>query len=167
MNGLSPRLERPQIMGPLLDERRIVSRILLHWHELVGARPLPRRADVDRLLLAEDWPHCVVIALGATLEQATFARVGAQLAPAGQALAGAPLAACPGNTLLASTIAPLARVLEAGKPVTRGGPALHLGTPILFRAVLMPLSEDGRRIDHVFGAANCREISSGSSEHSN
>ncbi len=32
------------------------------------------------------------------------------------------------------------------------------GVQILYRAILMPLSEDGARIDGILGAANYREV---------
>jgi hypothetical protein len=34
----------------------------------------------------------------------------------------------------------------------------HVGAPVLFRSILLPLSESGGRIDGVLGAVNCREI---------
>jgi|HubBroStandDraft_1064217.scaffolds.fasta_scaffold186987_2 hypothetical protein len=147
-------------MGPLLDDRRVVSRILKHWLELAGEQRIPRRGDIDRFLIAEDWPHCVMIDVDVDIERSRFVLVGEELRPSpGETLEGWPIAECPTGTLLSTAIAPIDRVIALRQPVTRGGPATHLGVPILYRAVLMPLSEDGKTIDRVFGAANCREIS--------
>jgi hypothetical protein len=33
----------------------------------------------------------------------------------------------------------------------------HRGTPVFYRSILLPLSEDGSRIDGVLGAANYRD----------
>ena len=43
------------------------------------------------------------------------------------------------------------------EPVAEGV-GTHVGTAVLYRSILLPLSEDGRRIDGVLGAANCREV---------
>jgi len=48
------------------------------------------------------------------------------------------------------------RVLEKRIPVSIGGEATSDGRPVLFRAILLPLSNDGARIDALLGAANCR-----------
>jgi len=147
-------------MGPLLDERRVVSRILLHWTEIAGDRRIPRRGDVDRLLLHDDWPHCLMVEIDDVLDRSRFVVIGDDLRPSPtESLEGRPIAECPTDTLLSMAISYVDRVIAMRMPVTRGGTATHLGVPILYRAVLLPLSEDGQRIDHVFGAANCREIS--------
>jgi hypothetical protein len=146
-------------MGPLLDERRVVSRILMHWMELAGEKRIPCRSDIDHFLIADDWPHCLMLDIDSVIARSRFVLVGEELRPAGETMEGRPISDCPRDTLLSAAISHLDRVVETRLPVTRGGPATHLGVPILYRSVLLPLSEDGQRIDRVFGAANCREIS--------
>ena len=57
----------------------------------------------------------------------------------------------------------LVRVLSARRGLTVEGGATIRSSPILFRSVLLPLSEDGVAIDHVLGATNHRALRAGES----
>jgi hypothetical protein len=157
-HGDEPWVSRYSV-EPLLDDRRLVSRMLRHWNELAPNQGFPSRGQVDPFLVGDDWANCMLIGLRPQMQKSTFVIVGGNLLPSpGRALEGRWIADCPSDTLLGMTLSRLADVLAERAPLVLRGAALHLGTPVLFRSVLLPLAEDGTQIDTVFGAANYRQV---------
>jgi hypothetical protein len=147
---------------PLLDERRLVSRILRHWSAMATRRLFPSKSQVDPWLVGDDWANCTLIALDRQPTQSMFIAVGGNLLPSpGRSLDGRRIADCPPDTLLGQTLSYLPRVVSQRAPVTIEGSATHLDVPILFRSVLLPLAEDGTRIDAILAAANYRKRDQG------
>ena len=142
-----------------MRERRLVLRVLNHWHELRGARSFAARREIDPAVLGDDRRYCCVLELDGDSDP-TFAYIGAAFETAHVPSEVRRASNCrPGSFLrLATDFFP--RVLEKRIPVSIGGEATSDGRPILFRAILLPLSNDGIRIDSLLGAANCR-LSSG------
>ncbi len=139
-------------------EQRLVDRVLRHWAEMATAQRFPRLTEIDPWMLGNDWANCALIRLGAAPADATFITVGDELIPGGgQALADKPLASCPAGTVLALTLSHLPRALTAGSPVTVEGAGTDArGTTMLYRSVLLPLSDDSVSIHYVLVAANHR-----------
>jgi hypothetical protein len=130
------------------EERRLVWRVLRHWHEMAGNKRFPRRDEFDPWMLGEDGPNCLLIALEAPIELSHFVAVGVNLA----------VAICRTDTLAGVLLSLLPRVVSARRGLMiEGGATLH-GAEILYRSVLLPLSEDGVAIDHALGAANYRSL---------
>jgi hypothetical protein len=149
-------------MDSLTNERRLVSRVLRHWHDAAKGRRCPSKSQIDPSLVGDDWASCAVIALDPTLDQSSFIIVGANLLPPRHdAVDGMPVTACPARSLLAVLVKYLPRFQPNGGPLAVSGIAAHGAGPVLFRSVLLPLSEDGARIDSVLGAANFRELHKG------
>jgi hypothetical protein len=73
---------------------------------------------------------------------------------------GAPetLKAVPANALLHHAAGFADRTLEKAVPVSLGGEAVLTEGKVLFRSILLPLSNDGATIDHLLGAANGRPV---------
>jgi len=139
-------------------EQRLVLRVLAQWRALCGARTLPRRSQIDPQLFAQDWANCLLIDVDPKPERSRFAFVGANLRdPNWPTLERQSLGECQDNTLLHVATHYLARVIAKGVPISTGGVGIHLGVPIVYRSILLPLAENGR-IDGVLGAANFREI---------
>ncbi len=138
-----------------VQERRLVLRILDHWQGLRGARTCPARREIDPAVLGDDRRYCCVLEVGDENE-AVFAYVGTAFDAAHAASEVRRVSNCrPGSFLrLATEFFP--RVLDKRIPVSIGGEAMSDGRSILFRAILLPLSNDGTRIDALLGAANCR-----------
>src|SRR6266853_5581791 len=130
------------------DERRLVGRVLRHWTEMVHGRGFPRLNEIDPWMLGEDWANCLLIAVQSPVELSHFTVVGENLA----------VALCPGNTLAGVLLSHLAWVVSSRCSLIVEGGATLRGVPILYRGVLLPLSEDGDAIDHVLGAANHRAL---------
>ena len=64
------------------------------------------------------------------------------------------VALCPTDTLAGVLFSHLARVVVARRGLMIEGVATLRSIGILYRAVLLPLSEDGIAIDHVLGAVS-------------
>ena len=53
-------------------------------------------------------------------------------------------------------------MLSREVPISRGGQfRKYDGTKVLFRSIILPMSDDGDTISGLLGAANCREVQSG------
>ena len=64
----------------------------------------------------------------------------------------------PENTLAEWSVSYYREVIERGVPISRGGEFTKSdGTTVLYRGVLLPMSDDGATISGLWGAANCRE----------
>jgi hypothetical protein len=139
-------------------DRRLVMRVLNHWRELAGGRGLPRRSQIDPQHFGQDWASCLLIDVDPEPRQSRLAFVGELLRdPTWPTFDRQCIAECLDHTLLYSVTAHLDRVIAEREPVAEGV-ATHVGAPVLYRSILLPLSEDGQRVDGVLGAVNCREI---------
>ena len=64
----------------------------------------------------------------------------------------------PANTLAEQSVGYYREVIEKGVPISRGGEFTKSdGTIVLYRGVILPMSDDGATISGLLGAANCRE----------
>ena len=53
----------------------------------------------------------------------------------------------------------IGKVIEKQVPISRGGEFLKPdGIKVLYRAIILPMSDDGATISGLLGAANCREL---------
>jgi hypothetical protein len=150
-----------QMMMPPLEDRRLVSRVLRHVTK--GAVDhLPRLNDVDPWLVGDDWSYCALTRVRQPPEQSVFIVVGDNLLPTrGMILDREPISHCPPATLLGVALSFLAPAVEERALLMVEGSALHLGASILYRSLLVPLSEDDRHIEAVLIAANFREVREG------
>jgi hypothetical protein len=140
----------------LSDERRLVSRVLRHWRELASGRRFPSVSQIGPWLVGDDWKFCFLIKLDRG-KGPTFLTVGPALVTDVAALEMKPIVMCPSDTVLNGTLKYLPRCIANG-PLSIDGAATHVGAPVLFRAVLLPLAEDGKHPDGTFGAVNYRPL---------
>ena len=131
-----------------MKERRQVWRVLRHWREIANAGRFPRRDEIESWMRGEDGVNCLLIAVESPIELSHFLAVGMNLG----------VALCQTDTLAGLLLSHLARVVVARRGLMIEGVATLRGIGILYRAVLLPLSEDGIAIDHVLGAANYRSL---------
>jgi hypothetical protein len=133
-------------------------RVLAQWRDMAGGRGVPRRSQIDPLRFGQDWANCLLIDVDPEPHRSRLAFIGEQLRdPTGPAFDRQCIAECVEQTLLRSATAHIERVIADREPVAEGV-GTHVGAAVLYRSILLPLSEDGERIDGVLGAANCREI---------
>ena len=130
------------------EEQRLVWRVLRHWKEVSVSRRFPGRDEIDPWLQGEDGKNCLLIAVESPIELSHFVAVGVNLA----------VALCSTDTLAVLLLSRAPRVVAARRCLIVEGGATPRGESILYRSVLLPLSEDGLAIDYVLGAANYRSL---------
>jgi hypothetical protein len=137
--------------SPGQNERRLVERVLRHWTKAAAEKRFPRLNEIDPWMVGDDWANCLVIAVQSPVELSHFVVAGERLA----------VALCARDTLAGLLLSHLPPVLSARRCLIVEGEATLRGVPILYRAALLPLSDDGIAIDHVLGAANHRALVAG------
>ena len=130
------------------EERRLVWRVLRHWKEIADGGRFPRRDEIEPWLQGEDGANCLLIAVESPIELSHFVVVGVNLA----------IALCPTDTLAGVLLSQVPRVVSARRGLMIEGGATLRGAGIIYRAVLLPLSEGSVAIDHVLGAMNYRSL---------
>jgi hypothetical protein len=146
-----------------LEDRRLVSRVL---HRVTGravGRHVPRLDDVDPWFIGDDWVNCALVRVRQPYRQSDFMVVGDNLSPPETVLDGEPIWKCPATTLLGLTLAYLEQAAEERSFLVIEGAAIDLCAPILYRSLIVPLSEDDIEIGAVLIAANSRRV--GDAEH--
>lgn len=141
-------------------ERRLVLRLLSYWRDLCGNRHYPSFADVDPAAVADMWSWAFVIEVVGHESDPVLRHVGGSLAGlAHQPLVGLRLSAIPSDTLVSHAVSYVRAVIAKGVPISRGGEYMRDGdVRVLYRSILLPMSDDGTTISGVLGAANCREV---------
>lgn len=141
------------------DERRIHVRAYNHWAALLRGRAFPAVADFDPAV-PDFAPNGVLLTLAAGDIAPGLRYVGERLrAEAGLAVKEASLADVPPGSLLARLIERCSVVLERHAPVGFEAEFVSLrGLRTLYRGILMPLSDNGRTVDAVYGVINWKEV---------
>jgi hypothetical protein len=145
------------------NERRLTGRALLYWWALKGDLPFPRHSGLPlespEVKNGEGlWPNIFTATLEPSIEASHFAYCGAAVAE---------ICMAPPEGRLVSACLPspvwdkLRYVFETAagtmKPLTASGRFIAKGNRIaLYRAIVLPLSEDGSAVDHVMGALGCK-----------
>ncbi len=143
----------------LSGERRLVIRILELWENLRGARRFPSVSDVESADLGAYWANCFVIAVGAQPELSSFRYVGGGLlVPDWDEVAGRAVADCPEHTVLRHASSYMTKVVHKRVPISIGGDFDVDESRIVYRSIILPLSDDGTLVNFLFGAANCRLV---------
>ncbi len=141
-------------------ERRLVLRVLGYWRPLCGDRDFPSLADIDPAAIPDMWPHCFVLDVAGTPTAPRFRAVGdALLATHHPSPVGRTVSEIPRDCLLGVAVAYFDEVLARQVPVSRGDEFVSAaGTRILYRSILLPMSDDGVTVNAILGAVNCREL---------
>jgi hypothetical protein len=148
------------------EERRLVLRLLAYWDDLRGARDYPRVDDLDVEAIGDDWAQCFLLRLdGLAPADARLLHVGDSLLDALPDGVPARLGDVPAEALLHHAAGFVDRTLAKRVPVSLGGEAALAQGTILFRSILLPLSNDGTTIDHLLGAANDRPVGADTVTH--
>ena len=143
-----------------LQDRRLVARVLHRLTGGLGGCHLPRVQDVDPWFIGNDWVNCAIVRVKQPYEHSEFLVVGDGLAPRGMALDREPISKCPATTLLGMTLSYFERAVEERSSLVIEGATAHLDGLMLYRSVLVPLSEDDEHITAVLIAANSRPVAS-------
>jgi hypothetical protein len=143
-------------------ERRLVLRLLKYWRELLDGeqddRLFPSFADIDPTAIHDIWLHCFALDLNGHESGPVFRAVGRDFNGYHDGeLANLPVAELDPESLVGMSSHYFAEVIEKNAPISRGGLiALPDGSQLLYRSILLPMSDDGETISGFLGAANCR-----------
>ena len=162
MKKLADGVDKTEITEDLPPgaERRLVQRVLAHWRSIRPEGSLPRFNDIDFSDTPDIEPHSFVVDLDGGASAPTFAGIGETLAAhSDMSLIGLPVSAAPDDCLPGAATSYIDEILDKGAPVSRGGELITAdGTTILYRSILLPMSDDGETITGILGAANCRVV---------
>ena len=139
-------------------ERRLTTRVHTIWKKIAGGG-YPRRSQIDPRDFGNDWSNCMMIDLDQVTARSRFAYLGYALRdPTWPTFDRQPISECLEGTLLELVTRHIPRVAVKKSPISFGGSATHDEGEILYRTVLLPLSENGERIDGILAAIAYREL---------
>lgn len=132
-------------------ERRMTERIRQHWANLANGR-IPYLKEVEQLNLGLDRDYCFAVDLRLSDILPYFIFMGDQLSRYASVY---PMDdPHREKTLLDTAIAKMDEAALNRKPVNYSAVTrLGNGRRIAFRSILLPVSENGRDVSHIFGAA--------------
>jgi hypothetical protein len=137
-------------------ERRLVLRLLSYWRDICGDQDFPRAADVDSSAIADMWDYCFIIDIASGSPKLThFGNWHAEFY--GADMSGKALADLDKDTLAERSTDYLGEVIQRKIPITYGNALTEPGgRKILYRSIMMPLSDDGETLTGIFGGSNCK-----------
>lgn len=140
-------------------ERRLVLRLLTHWRELTGEREYPSFSELDPAAIPDIWNHSFVLDIAGHMEDPIFRLAGPDFAAYSPIeLRNLPISQAPQNSLVAKSVEFAQEVITKQVPISRGGEFVKPdGVKVLYRGIILPMSDDGFTVSGLLGAANCRE----------
>lgn len=141
-------------------ERRLVHRLLAYWRGLQSGDEFPSFAAIDPGEIPDIWGNTFVLEVVGNESDPVFRALGDEIAAHyGASLIDSYVSEVPENSLVSVSVGYLDEVLRKGVPISRGGDfRKDDGTEVLYRSILLPMSDDGETISGILGAANCREV---------
>lgn len=150
------------------SENRMVIQLFTYWKRISKDRLFASLVDVDPNAISVIWPHCFILDVTTDVERPVFHYIGKSLerdrqidlalADNDQSGDGGPTQVPP--TRLGQAAKNFRQAVLKKAPVTSGGVFEHPnGKTILFRSILLPLSDDDRVFNYVLGAVSSREVS--------
>lgn len=154
-------VEREEVSDALPKglERRLVLRLLSYWRGLCDDDRLPSFAAVDPHAMDDMWPSCFVLDVAGHESDPVFRQVGTAFAAHSPCdLIGRRVSEALENTLVHASVSYVQQVIAKAVPISRGG-EFHKedGTRVLYRSIVLPMSDDGETVSGLLCAANCRE----------
>jgi len=149
--------KQPPIPEPPVVERRMVPRLVRYWLEKCGDRDLPCLEDIRPEEIGDLWEKCCILDVVKSPDSPYFHYLGAALAKfSGVLLSGESDWT---QTLLDHVVRNFVEVLDKRTPVIGEEDLLRFdGSRVLFRSVLLPLSEDQKTINYILGAASAKIV---------
>jgi len=139
--------------APRTGERRMFRRLLGYWQGQCAGRPFPAIVDIQPEAIADIWSSCFVLDPVSNPHFPYFRYLGPSLAQyVGVLLSGQSDWAL---GLLDKAMYNCRAAIETQAPVLTEDEVPRLdGTRFLFRSILLPLADGGRRVRYLLGAAN-------------
>lgn len=140
---------------------RLVQRVLARWQDWRFDREFPMRSDIQPIDFGADWENCFILDRTGEHPFPVFETLGRELAKfSGIFLSGANDWS---QGLIDKAVGHINEVHSLRDAVlVEDKLARFDGEEFAFRCILLPLSEDGRNITHILGAANAKLSSSSS-----
>jgi len=165
MDSLTDATERPGTGEELPKgmERRLVLRLLSYWRGLSEDGVLPSFAAIDPSAMKDMWESCFVLDAVGHEADPVFRTVGAAFAEHSPIdLIDRRVSEARANTLVHASVSYIHEVICKGVPISRGGEFYKAdGVKVLYRSIVLPMSDDGETISGLLCAANCREVTEG------
>jgi hypothetical protein len=141
------------------QERRLTARVEKEWRTS-SQSCYPRRSDIDRLKFGNDWHCCFIVDLSESVMDSRIAYVGTTLKEEfGDLISERQrIGEIAEGSLLALAAKEIGKVKEQKQMVVKSGRAIHEEEDVLYRAILLPLSENGVIVDGVLGAVGYRKL---------
>jgi hypothetical protein len=148
-----------------LAERRLIIRVHHSWQQVAGSS-YPRRSQIDPTDFGPDWAYCFMIDLDEVHSRSRFSYLGHALRDfTWPTFERQSLGECLEGSLLELATRQIPRLVEKGLAQSFAGSAFHQDADILYRTILLPISENGKRIDGVLGAIGYREVAAEQNVH--
>lgn len=137
--------------------QRLVMRVMRYWLNLCGDRAFPKVSEIVPSDVGEDWDSCFILDAHSAHPFPMFGHLGSELGKySGVFLSGAKDWKL---TLLDKVTLDVSKAIETRAPVLLEDEFKRYdGRTILFRCVLLPMSEDGHTVTQVMGAANGKVV---------
>ena len=134
-------------------KRRLIWRLLAYWEQQRGEREYPALGDIDPAEISEIWPYCFLLDVRNYQGFPYFHYLGPSLAKySGIFLSGQHEWA---HTFLKKAVCHFQEALERSAPVLVEEELTQFDNrKLLFRSVLLPLSDDQETINYLLGAAS-------------
>ena len=139
-------------------ERRLNMRLMAFWWDRRASRRFPSVEDFDPEALSDVWTHCFTLTPQEPCDQSAFQYIGDTIAAAsGLTESEITVDRVSKNSLLDHATRNVGDVLAQQVPVVRSGEFVNQdGETVMYRSILLPLSQDQETIDCVVGGARCK-----------
>jgi hypothetical protein len=151
--------EIPVTETQISPERRVIGRMLSYWDELRGERGFPSRADIERDGTGELEPNFFLIAVRGSeiddevIESGPSFRAALSFDPVGKRV----IDIMPSSTEKGLSFCRTAARLK--KPIADVGSFTNAsGEEILYRSIMLPLSDDQQTINYMLGAFSFKQV---------
>ncbi len=141
-------------------ERRANSRALRYWQELAGSRRFPSRSQVTRQGATDLWDHLFIVEVTANPADYRFVLAGEILRTAlGRDPTGEKVSeVLPGGMGTRTLFLHQAAVGLKGPVDDAAKWVREDGVEVLYRSILLPLSDDGNTVNALLGAFSFRPV---------
>ncbi len=146
-------------------DKPLADRFLSYWDGLRRDRGFPLITDLNLDRMGEFVPYTFNLDISYSAENPTLRFVGPELArDCGGNAANRHLSALPRHCLVARALRNYSKVITHRKPFTVADEFVNAeGGKVFYRAVMLPFSLAGSRIDYIIGAISGKEVRSGES----
>ncbi len=147
-------------------DKRLANRFLTYWEGLRGGQDYPLIGDLNLDHVGEFVPYTFNLDLTSDANDPRFRFVGRQLfRDCGGDVTNQGVSRLLPQSCLARAIARRDEVVSGGKPCIVSDEFINAeGNKVLYRAVMLPFSSNGRTIDFIIGAINGKTVVLGRGE---